>query len=202
MAVIAVDVDLTVVDTLTPWMEWLAQFTDEKVKNENGVYNLEPEMRAILARAGRPSVDPLKYWKQDDLYDTLYPIDGAVEALEMAKRRGHQVVFVSSCFPEHTASKERLIKMCFPFADGFIATHDKHFVGYDVLIDDKLEHMKLGMQHRPRAQHILFTGVRADGTMLQRMMFDKMNSWDKLESLLFCTRPIRSYEPVYAGIDV
>jgi 5'(3')-deoxyribonucleotidase len=198
MSVIAVDVDLTVVDSLTPWMDWLEEFTDEKVKNVSGAYNLEPEIREILLRAGRDDVDPLEYWKNPCLYDTMEPIEGAVEALANIKRRGHQVVFVSSCFPEHTASKERLLKRCFPFADGFIATHDKHFVGYDALIDDKLEHMRLGLHHRPRSQHILFTGVRADGTQVQRMMVDKISSWDKLERLLFCTRQLRYNEPAFA----
>lgn len=176
---IAVDVDLTVVDTLTPWMHWLEEFTDEKVKNESGAYNLEPEIREILLRAGRDDVDPLEYWKNPCLYDYREPIPGAVENLK--KFYQEDIVFVSSCFPEHTASKIRFLEKHFPFAAGFIATHDKHFVGYDVLIDDKLEHMRLGLQHRNRANHILFTGVRADGTDYQRMAFTKMNSWDKLE---------------------
>lgn len=182
--VVAVDVDLTVVDSLTPWMDWLRQFSEEPVKNESRTYNLVPEMQDILDRAGFYDVDPLEYWRRTDLYDGLEIVDGALEALKRVKERGDDLVFVSSCFPEHEASKTKLLERHFSFADAFISTHAKHFVAYDVLIDDKLEHMRLGDLYRPLAKHILFTGIRADGTDYQRMRFTKMNRWDKLDRLL------------------
>jgi 5'(3')-deoxyribonucleotidase len=199
MFTLAVDVDLTVVDTLTPWMEWFKQYTDEPVKNEDKAYNLDPEMRVILARAGRSDVDPVAYWKKPDLYDNLDPIPGAVENLKyISDNYNVAVVFASTCFPEHTASKERLIKRCFPFADGFIATHDKHFIGYDALIDDKLHHMQMGRFFRPKAQHIIFTGVRADGTDIDRLPLTKMKDWNKLERILDHTRPASRFTPAFA----
>lgn len=175
--VIAVDVDLTVVDTLTPWFEWLRQYSDEPVKNEHNKYDLAPEMESILDRAGYRDVDPLDYWRQHNLYHKLDPIPGCVEALEKAHKIGWNVVFVSSCFAEHTNSKAWMIKRHFPFAAGFIATHDKHFVAYDVIIDDRLDHMRLGTQHRPHSDHILFTGLRADGKPEDRKDFEILNDW-------------------------
>lgn len=182
--VVACDVDLTVVDSLTSWYDWLRQYSDEPVLNVSRSYDLRPEMRAILDRAGRPDIDPMTYWENDDLYDAMEPIVGSVEALKNIVDDGNELIFVSSCFPEHEESKVAFLETFFPFASAFISTHDKHFVAYDVLIDDKLEHMKLGTSYRPQAKHILFTGIRADGTDLQRMGFTKMNRWDKLDYLL------------------
>lgn len=177
--VVAVDVDLTVVDSLTPWYKWLSVFTDEPVLNESKAYNLVPEMRAILDRASCEDVDPLDYWRRDDLYDNLFPVDGAYEALKRVKARDNTLLFVSSCFPEHEASKVRFLKKFFPFYDAFISTHDKHWIAYDTIVDDKVEHMRLGVQHRPAARHWVFTGIRADGHVMDRAPYHELNNWDQ-----------------------
>lgn len=177
--VVAVDVDFTVVDSLSPWMDWFNLLAEERVMNEDRSYNLVPEMKAILARAGLKYIDPLDFWRSQYLYDDLEPLEGSVEALNRIKSHGHDLVFVSSCFPEHEDSKKRFLTKHFEF-DAFISTHDKHFVGYDVLIDDKLEHMRLGMLYRPNATHLLFTGLRADGFPEQRSPFIQLNHWDYL----------------------
>lgn len=180
MGIIAVDVDLTVVDSLTPWLEWFKKFTDKPVQNLTRTYNLVPEMKAILEADGLKNyLDPLSYWRHTDLYDELYPVEGSIEALYRAKRDGgHQIVFVSSCFPEHTQSKINFVDRFFPFNDGFVATHEKHFIAYDELIDDKLEHMHLGAEQRPTSAHTLFTGIRADGFEKDRLSFSQLNRWD------------------------
>jgi 5'(3')-deoxyribonucleotidase len=181
---VAVDVDLTVVDSLSAWYKWLSVFSDEPVLNESKSYNLYPEIRGILDRAGHPDVDPLDFWRMDDLYDTLKPVEGSVEALKQVYDSGDILLFVSSCFPEHEKSKVNLLNKYFPFMDAFISTHDKHFVAYDVLVDDKLEHMRLGHIHRPQAQHILFTGVRADGTIEDRFPYKQMSKWSHFDFIL------------------
>lgn len=175
--IIAVDVDLTVVDSLTPWFKWLRQYSDEPVWNRDNSYDLAPEMRAILDRAGYVNVDPLDFWRQNNLYHHMTPIEGCVDALRAAYKRGCEIVFVSSCFAEHTNSKAWMIKRHFPFASGFIATHDKHFVGYDMLIDDRLDHMRLGMKYRPQSDHILFVGIRADGSCEDRKGLEMLSDW-------------------------
>ena len=185
--VIGVDVDLTVVDTFTPWMTWFEEQSGGiKVKNEDGVYDLVPEMKEILKSIGKEDVNPFAFWCQEDLYDDLMPLSWAVTALWSLKNRGHRVVFVSSCVPEHTASKIRFLDKWFGWRSGFIATHEKEFVNYDVLIDDKLAHLHLGHRERPTARHILFTGVRPDGTAVQRNKFgfDELSSWGELNAKL------------------
>ncbi len=75
---IAVDVDLTIVDTLTPWMEWF--------KNKTGIdchptmtmqFDLVPAMREICIENGLQFFDPFDYWRKDDLYDYMTPIHQA-----------------------------------------------------------------------------------------------------------------------------
>lgn len=176
--------DLTVVDSLSAWYKWLSVFTDEKVQNESKSYNLYPEMRAILDRAGCFDVDPMEFWRLTDLYDTLVPVEGSIEALRQVKDDENTLIFVSSCFPEHESSKIKFLERNFPFMDSFISTHDKHFVAYDVIVDDKLDHMRLGHTFRPQASHIMFTGIRADGTKEQRWQYRQMDRWEQFDFIL------------------
>ena len=127
--IIGVDIDLTIVDTLTPWIEWYKKLTGNDLKNDvvGMVYNIEDLMKSHR--------DPLEFWRRPDLYDDLEPIPDAVEVLNELKRQGHTIIFISSCFPEHENSKRYFLQRNFDF-DGFISTSDKHFVKCDHFIDD------------------------------------------------------------------
>jgi 5'(3')-deoxyribonucleotidase len=185
--VIAVDVDLTVVDTLTPWMNWFYARTGEHIKNEDGAYDLVPEMNEIIQRKGL-SFDPFDFWRIGDLYDELVPIPFSMLALASLSQAGHAILFVSSCVPEHTASKQAFLNKWFPYHNGFIATKDKHFVDYDVLVDDRIEHILHGQAYRPDAKHFLYTGIRQDGhperdkPVLKNM--NKLEYWSDLYNYL------------------
>jgi 5'(3')-deoxyribonucleotidase len=184
--IIGVDIDLTVVDTYTPWMRWFEEYSGRPVQNESSAYDLVPEMKELLKGTINEGLDPFAFWRKPDLYDGLQPLPGAFTGLSVLKSRGWKVVFVSSCVPEHTGSKIRFLDKWFPWRSGFIATHEKEFVNYDVLIDDKLEHMRIGHQQRPHARHILFTGVRKDGTpeIRQELGFEEMSDWAELNTKL------------------
>jgi len=177
--IVAVDVDLTVVDTFNPWMEWFESYTGgRKVLNEDGAYDLVPEMNRILAEIG-VDLNPFDFWRKTDLYDNLEPVPGVVDVIRAMKDGGYTVVFVSSCVPEHTKSKKWFLDHHFGYAP-FIATHEKELVAYDCLIDDKLYHIKQGLKARPNAMHILFTGVRADGLPDERENVNTMDCWSKI----------------------
>lgn len=184
MPIIAVDVDLTVVDTLTPWLEWFEKKTGKKVLNEDGNYNLVPEMTELIYESGVRWFDPMEWWKNPHLYSNFSALPWSSYRLRQMSWAGWDVVFVSSCVPEHSRSKKEFIEDCFDFRRGFIDTHDKHFVNYDVLIDDKVEHIKLGQQHRPNARHLLFTGVREDGKPEDREGLETLDCWNKLHAKL------------------
>lgn len=174
---IACDVDLTVVDTLTPWLKWFESIVGLPVNNEDHEYDLVPEMRQLIHKAGVPYFDPMKYWHNPNLYDNLEPLNGSVMVLE-ALSKTSDIVFVSSCVPEHMESKLNFLKRNFYFMKGFLSTHDKHFVDYDLLIDDKIEHILKGYEYRPYADHLLFTGVRADGQPEDHRSLDILSSWN------------------------
>lgn len=181
--IIAVDVDLTVVDSLAPWMDWFKQRTGRLPQNLNKVYDLVPEMREIVHEEGM-SFDPYEFWHHKDLYDGLSPIEGSVEALAEIRNAGDKIIFVSLCDPGHIDSKIAFLKRNFKY-DGFVATADKHWVGYDAIIDDRAHHLELGIMHRPHACHFHFTGVYrgTDGTMKPKEAFNLPN-WNEAKNLI------------------
>ena len=124
--VIGIDVDLTIVDTLTPWLEWYKEKTGEKINIDDIEYNVEKIMEKCD--------NPLKFWKREDLYDNLQPIEEAKKYIDILSNH-FDIVFISSTFGEHYKSKERFIERHFPYAD-FIATHTKKYIDVDYFIDD------------------------------------------------------------------
>jgi 5'(3')-deoxyribonucleotidase len=127
--IIGVDVDLTVVDVLTEWIDWYKNLTGHDISEEikNVSYNVEDLMKKHF--------DPLSFWRKPDLYDNLEPIPEAVKYLKLLKQKGFKIVFASSCFPEHETSKKLFLKRNFP-VDGFLSTSDKQFVTCNYFIDD------------------------------------------------------------------
>ena len=133
--ILAVDVDLTVVDSVTPWLEWYKKLTGHdlgKITNDNS--NVEELMHNHN--------DPLSFWKKGDLYDDLEPIENTVEVLRKLSEH-MDIIFVSACFPEHENSKKMFLNRNFPFMKGFISTSDKQYVKCDYFIDDYYKYVKL-----------------------------------------------------------
>lgn len=185
--ILGVDVDLTVVDSLKPWLDWFEDRTGRRVQNADGNYDLVPEMHQIMKEArisGKNWFDPMEFWHYDNLYDGLEPLEGAVDALAAAKDSGWTILFISSCIPDHERSKKQFLKRHFPFASAFISTHDKQFIDYDILIDDKLEHARQGMIWRPDSRHIVYTMVRKDGKPGEAEKFETLDSWGNLQTKL------------------
>lgn len=181
--VLGVDVDLTVVDSLAPWLAWFKDKTGLEVKNESKTYYLENEMSDLIFESGAPYFSPFSFWEQPDLYDNLSPLEGSVESLNIIKDLGWDIVFISSCVPAHTKSKINFLKKHFKFEHSFIATHDKHLVKYNLLVDDKLEHMIAGIDYCDySSDHLLFAGVRQDGTdeQVRNACVDVANNWTEV----------------------
>src|SRR5690606_29708082 len=62
---------------------------------------------------GVHKVDPLDFWRNEGIYDFLYPIKGAVKNLKALYKEGYEIRFVSHCKGNHHKSK-------YNFYDGFL----------------------------------------------------------------------------------
>lgn len=140
--VIGVDVDLTVVDTLHPWIGWYYKLTGHNVEEEMKSY--EYGIEELMHNHN----DPMAFWKKSDLYDDLQPIVGSKEALFHLSKH-FDIVFVSASFPEHTMSKEFFLKRHFPFMKGFVSTRQKGFVKCDYFIDDYTKYLNQVKEGNP-----------------------------------------------------
>lgn len=131
---IAIDIDLTVVDSVTGWLNWFEEKTGKKFVDSPGFIE---DYAPIMTSQGL-QCDACDYWRQSSLYDTMEPFEDCIDALEKMKSMGATLIFASACFPEHIKSKERFIKKYFPFSDGFIpvSTHMKRYIQHDIFIED------------------------------------------------------------------
>jgi 5'(3')-deoxyribonucleotidase len=108
MRLLGIDVDGVVVDTLTLYKQ--------------ASPNLE---------------DPLDFWRDENLYDNLVPMEGAVEKLEqLSKYFG--IVFVSRLKGNHHRSKVYFLKKHFLFMTGFVGSHEKWILNDSLvaMVDD------------------------------------------------------------------
>lgn len=143
--VLAIDVDLTLVDSLTPWLE--------SVRTEYGAIRVEglpsPQSDEVLDLVpwlqGMGVKDPLSYWKCCDLYDEMEVNSSfimfyreLVSSLKFHTGKEVETIVVSSCFPEHENSKRGLIKRVFGDKTPFISTSAKHLVDFDLIVDDSM----------------------------------------------------------------
>jgi len=88
--------------------------------------------------------DSLDFWRVDNLYDNLKPIEGAVEKLHKISEH-IDIVFVSRLKGQHHRSKVYFLKEFFPFLAGFVGTHEKYLLQNSMLamIDDLEDNLKL-----------------------------------------------------------
>lgn len=129
MKIIAVDVDLTVVEMIEPWITWYRDKTGENITSfDNKTWHIEDLM--VHHR------DPMEFWKNPNLYDDKLPIPYSVHVLTELHNIGYTIIFVSHCMPEHEDSKRYFIKRHFPFHSAFVSTGDKGYVKCDIFIDD------------------------------------------------------------------
>lgn len=178
---IAIDMDLTIVDSLTPWLKWIKQtqgrefpigafagipgYSGNRIPDWLSSYDNMGDYFRDHYKGSAPEYDVNVFngfWEQPFLYQNLSPIEGAVQGIKRLSQ-GYDIVFVTHCHPEHFESKKMFLKSYFKGMDyGFIDTKDKMYVGYDVLIDDNIGVIRKGMARNPRKAHVMFNQVFAD----------------------------------------
>ncbi len=170
--VIAVDVDLTVVDTLASWIEWYEfstglDFPWDRI-SEKSVNKLMAEHM----------FSPLNYWQKEDLYDDLQPIRGSVEVLEKMTQT-HRIVFVTKSTAGHLYSKAAFLNRNFPFHSGIVNTSDKGLVEAEVFIEDYVDYVEKIKLQRPNAD-ILFMRTKANEHLEVNGVTDVFN-WREID---------------------
>ena len=151
---IAVDVDLTVVDTLTSWIYWYEDKTGQTF-DWSDLHRRAPKkiMQDHMA-------DPLSYWTETDIYDKLIPEDDCVETLKRLSME-YNIIFATKSTPGHMASKEEFLNRNFPFHSGIVHTGNKELISADYFIDDFDQYCQMISEGRPEAK-ILFKRTKAN----------------------------------------
>lgn len=186
--IIAIDVDLTIVDTLTPWIKWFINKTGIPFGKEDITqYYIGSLMKAKTKDYGIDGFDPNDYWRIPDLYDYLSPLYDAYEVINSLIDDGLDIVFVSKCYPEHIDSKKDFLMAHFGQVP-FVSTSEKYMVRYDYFIDDHLNNIIAGESRNPDASHMLYTGVNSDTFGLgETHQIKIMNNWyDIKQHIVMC----------------
>lgn len=148
---IIIDVDLTFVDSGTPWLHWMEQVYKvppnaemiQKDLDEKG--HLDYNLSVYFPSPLKSQIPPYEFWEDPHLYDKMEPMPGAVLAIRRLWSAGHPIRLVSFCKKGHFSSKVRFLKHYLPFLDldkgtdgsGFYATKVKSGVSGGVIIDDR-----------------------------------------------------------------
>lgn len=130
MKTVMIDVDLTLVDTLSPWLRWFKARTGVELAPNS--YNVEQQMREHMFNE-----DPMDYWREKDIYKDLMPYPLSTYTVRTLVEEGFKVVFVTwSPFTNQIASKEEWLDKHYGNDIPVIHTHHKELICADIMIDD------------------------------------------------------------------
>lgn len=169
--VLIVDVDLSITDSLTPWLKWYQELTGHNIQEEmkeRGENNIQEMMTEHHS--------PLDYWKIEDMYDNLEPFPEAVRVLTNLQNYV-DIIFASASFPEHTYSKEDFCTRNFPYMKGFISTHTKGFIQGDYFVDDYTKYLDQVKERNPNCKLFM---VESEINHKDTHLY-KRYSWDEIE---------------------
>jgi 5'(3')-deoxyribonucleotidase len=133
-----VDVDEVVAALLPAWLDRYNRDFNDSVKPE-----------AITGWDVREFIKPeaaermYEYLDTPKLYDSVQPIEGAVEGVMILRARGHRVTFVTSAMNGHAGAKLRWLQKHGLLPAGkkveadYIECSDKSLIRGDVLVDDR-----------------------------------------------------------------
>lgn len=192
MAIIGVDVDLTVVPSDRMWFDWCNSKCRKQLNYDEVIAaGSVPYDFGKLFGFVEPSI-ALDFWCDEGIYDEIEPLDGAVESLKILSK-DHDIVFVSKLMGNHYYSKTEMLKRYFPFAAGFIGTDRKQFAKVDLLIDDRIDHLNK-VQNAGIAPIQYMTPYLQDEELTRDIAFIK--SWTDL----LCTDADTLYNALFTNI--
>lgn len=176
---VGVDVDQAVVDAADGWLGFLIgssvnQVDWDKWDEDRSQWDYDLT-KYIVDFEG----DPLKYWKQAGLYDTLTPIEGSEVCINTLKEY-IDFVFITHCVGDHYRSKVDFLNKFFPDVP-VIVTSSKGFVDVDVMIDDRLDFLD---QFGDNTLKVLFPSEYKQNIEKKNNIRDEYKSWQDIQTML------------------
>jgi 5'-nucleotidase len=80
-------------------------------------------------------------FKSPGFFDNLLPVDGAIEALNSLEDKGHEIVFVTSCYTGHE-DKLNWLNRHLDFVPTVVFCNNKYLVKGDILLDDSIDNLE------------------------------------------------------------
>ena len=196
--IIAVDVDLVVAPIDVHWLLWLttiyrgtADQADKLLHRLLSPSKDDPEISYNLnehfkewngGKNAYEGFDPLNFFRSGYLYDNVQPIPHSTAVLNVLSEQ-HSIVFVTHIKGNHHKSKVAFLKRNYPFLSGILATKEKQFVGADILIDDRNNHLNDFM-----------------GGGLERKIIKYYTPYQQLESLNYPSTSCLNWQEVFNTI--
>lgn len=146
---IAVDVDDVCADLLTEWLRrYNRDHGDNLTPEDVDGWDLAPQVKTECGKL------IYRYLHDDDLYLDIKPHPHALAAVELMRRAGHRVLFVTSCVVGSVDAKVHWLMDHGFLPHGnmqrdFIAASDKSLIRADYLIDDHVGNLE-GLSERTR----------------------------------------------------
>lgn len=137
---IMVDVDSTIADLMPVWLElYNIDYGDFLDKEDITIWGID---QIVKPECGTKIYG---YLRLDSLYDTVKPIEGALDGITSLRDANHRVVYASSGV--HSSAKflwlERNGFQPGRFAEDYIVVYDKGLIKGDLLIDDRDKNIEL-----------------------------------------------------------
>jgi 5'(3')-deoxyribonucleotidase len=179
--IILVDVDLTVVNPVPNWWHWMECITETKKDfPEHPNYNLTSYFKDELDAVGKDGMD---YWRHENIYDTLQPIDGSVESLKLLHDEcGLRIVFASHIKRNHYKSKYQFLKRYFPFMEGFLGTKEKYLIRCDYMVDDRIKFINTMPEHVMKVRYI--TPYTQCEELKSTKFYSEAGDWKAIENII------------------
>jgi len=143
MAIIAFDVDSTILDPILSdngWLHYLNNMAHNKLdlKKVKSMDSIPHDLNDLYPEFTHD--EAFSFWSDSNLYQKLKPYNDAVAVINKLADKSHKIVFVSFCKKGHYASKCQALKDWFNIPEGlwaFCSTREKWAVNADVIIDDR-----------------------------------------------------------------
>ena len=174
---ILVDMD----DTLEQLLEALVKRANERFHRHATVDDVT-DWTIVCAFPGISKKEILDFMKEEDFWQDVKPVPGAVEALKHFMDEGHSVYIVTATEFEHIRTKmEEVLFRYFPFLswDQVIVTSRKQMIRGDVLIDDGIHNLEGGEYRK-----ILFTAPYNRDYDAEGNGMIRVHNWNEIVSVI------------------